>query len=60
MEHKEIIFALYRAEYKLWQILAHMMVREVNRTTAIQLITTTLRLRAHEVDHMIESFNENI
>jgi hypothetical protein len=60
MEHKEIIFALYRAEYKLWQILAHMMVREVNRPTAIRAITTALRLRPAEVDHMLESFENNI
>ena len=60
MSHNEIILSMYRNHYATWEILAHMMIREVNRPAAIRAITTALRLKPDEVDHMIESFNENI
>jgi hypothetical protein len=60
MTHNDIILSMYRNHYATWEILAHMMIREVSRPSAIRAITTALRLRPAEVDHMLESFENNI
>jgi cytochrome c-type biogenesis protein CcmH/NrfG len=60
MSHNEIILSMYRNHYATWEILAHMMIREVNRPAAIRAITTALRLKPDEVTAMLDSFENNI
>jgi len=60
MTHNEIILSMYRNHYATWEILAHLMIREVRRPAAIKAITTTLRLKPDEVTAMLDSFENNI
>ena len=60
MTHNDIILSMYRNHYATWEILAHMMYREVRRPEAIRAITKALRLKPDEVDHMLDSFENNI
>ena len=60
MSLNEIILSMYRNHYSTWEILAHMMIREVRRPDAIRAITNALRLRPDEVTEMLEAFEENI
>lgn len=60
MTHNDIILSMYRNDYSTWEILAHMMIREVSRPNAIRAITNALRLRPDEVAEMLEAFENNI
>jgi hypothetical protein len=60
MTNNEIILSMYRNHYATWEILAHMMIREVRRPEAIRAITKALRLKPDEVAAMLDSFENNI